>query len=730
MGRKRHERSGRTRSEVNDVVAQLEQLSALDGRKPDVVRSKRECLQRLMRYMTAGIDMSAAFIPATKCVALSKFDLPLKKMLYLYLRSAARQNAAVALLVVQTLLTDAKDADPTIRGLAIRSMCSLQVPDLLDNVFDAVAAGLQDRHPYVREVATMGVLKCFDQDATATRSRGLIATVQQLLGTDGDPQVLANCLYVLKHSSANATSMTLPRSIAINLLNNIRRFSDWAMCLVLEVLLAHYRPASESERFEVLDILDFGLNHTNSAVIMATAKIFLHYTAAYPDQLARVLESIRGPLQTLVLGREPEIAYAALANIVVLAHRHPTLWSTFGQLAADLFCRPEDPSYLKLLKLEALVAVANPSNAYDTIEEVEQYAKDADEAVVRAAVRSVARIALKVPGVEGTLDRVILLLERPPGSIVAEEAIVAVADVLRRRPATAEPEKTFIPAVSEIDVSFLKTDRAMVAYVWILGEYGHMIQDAPYVLEGMILGEEEEKEKEKEKFTSPVRLALLTAITKLFFQRPPECRKALGGALQQGMQDEDAMVRDRAVTYYALLADVGPQITKSIVQQAPGVAIAIDSQSPEVRDRIFDEWNSLSVIYNAPATSFISSSSAALPASAATDSSISGLAAGEDQDIQMHVVAGEDEDDEAKSTALLLDMDPSPGTANTLATNSTSGIGELEEAFQGLMGLEGSQQQGQEEQEEQEQEHDLFEQKPREANAPASVLGTGDLLGL
>jgi hypothetical protein len=53
--------------------------------------------------MTQGIDMSAAFVPATKCAALSKHDLPLKKMLYLYLRTAAKQNAAVALLVVQVV---------------------------------------------------------------------------------------------------------------------------------------------------------------------------------------------------------------------------------------------------------------------------------------------------------------------------------------------------------------------------------------------------------------------------------------------------------------------------------------------------------------------------------------------------------------------------------------------------------------------------------------------------
>jgi hypothetical protein len=132
--RARTGRSGRSRGEINEVISQLTQLSALDGRKPDVVRAKRECLQRLIRHMTAGIDMSAAFIPATKCVALSKSDLPLKKMLYWYLRSAARQNAEVALLVVQALTTDAKDPDPAIRGLALRSICSLRVPNLMDTV--------------------------------------------------------------------------------------------------------------------------------------------------------------------------------------------------------------------------------------------------------------------------------------------------------------------------------------------------------------------------------------------------------------------------------------------------------------------------------------------------------------------------------------------------------------------------------------------------------------------
>jgi vesicle coat complex subunit len=210
------------KGEVHEVINALEVLSAQNGQRPDVVQNKRDCFQKLIRYMTQGIDMSAAFVPATKCVALSKHDLPLKKMLYLYLRTAAKQNAAVALLVVQTLLNDCKDLDPTIRGLAVRSMAGLRVPELMDSVFQAVDGGLKDGHPYVREAAVMGVLKCYHQDAAGVRMRGLLDRVETLLSSDSDPQVVANCLYVMQQVGMLEGRVT--RQLIISLLNHIRSF--------------------------------------------------------------------------------------------------------------------------------------------------------------------------------------------------------------------------------------------------------------------------------------------------------------------------------------------------------------------------------------------------------------------------------------------------------------------------------------------------------------------------
>lgn len=97
--------------------------------------------------------------------------------------------------------------------------------------------------------------------------------------------MVANCLYVCQQLGALAGG--LPRGLAVALLNHVRAFSDWAQCLVLGALLDHHRPASERERFDTLELLDFGLAHANSAVVLATAKLFLHYTANYPDQYAR-----------------------------------------------------------------------------------------------------------------------------------------------------------------------------------------------------------------------------------------------------------------------------------------------------------------------------------------------------------------------------------------------------------------------------------------------------------
>ena len=73
-----------------------------------------------------------------------------------------------------------------------------------------------------------------------------------------------------------------------------------------------------------------------------------------------------------------------------------SLSSALPQIYATFFCRANEPSYIKTLKLEILAAIADEANAYDIATELSEYVNDVDEELARHAVRAMGRIALEV----------------------------------------------------------------------------------------------------------------------------------------------------------------------------------------------------------------------------------------------------------------------------------------------------------------------------------------------
>ena len=66
------------------------------------------------------------------CAASDSQDVILKKSLYLYITTWAAANPELMLLTINMLLKDCGDQDPTIRGLALRSLCSLRISNLTE----------------------------------------------------------------------------------------------------------------------------------------------------------------------------------------------------------------------------------------------------------------------------------------------------------------------------------------------------------------------------------------------------------------------------------------------------------------------------------------------------------------------------------------------------------------------------------------------------------------------
>jgi len=90
---------------------------------------------------------------------------------------------------------------------------------------------------------------------------------------------------------------------------------------------------------------------------------------------------------------------------------------------------------------------------------------------------------------------------------------------------------------------------AKTALLYLIGEHGDKIENAPYILEPII------DNLKTERLTS-VRLALLTATVRLFLRRPPETQAMLGRLLHMELAGDltyQTEPHDRALLYYRLL---------------------------------------------------------------------------------------------------------------------------------------------------------------------------------
>lgn len=553
---------------------------------------KRGLFKSILHYMTINVDMSGLF---TQMIIASTptNDIVLKKMLYLYICTYAQQKPDLTLLAVNTLTKDCGDSDPTVRGLALRSLCSLRVPNLVEYLITPLKTALNDRDAYVRRTAVLGVLKVFRLDAKIVEELELEQKLKEMFANDTDSQVVANALSVLQQIVSSPQDL-ITKAVVYSLLNRLKEFSEWSQCAVLE-FVSNYRPENGDETFDIMNVLEDRLQHSNSALVLATIKVFLHLTVEIPDIHQQVLERIRGPLFTMMHNKGPEISYTIASHLRLLVERAPML---FSQDFKQFYCRYNDSIHVKKLKLEMLTVVADEANAYDIVNEICEYATDPNETIARESIKAVGTIAMNLRTADGLVERLLSFLDMNMDHVTAETYIV-MADILRCLPEHADKCIDALAALGSIEVVKAEARSAMV---WILGSYGEKLQEAPYILEKVGHTFEEEEEC--------VQLSMLTAVTKLFFKRAPECHRLLVEVLEKGAECANQDVHDRALFYFRLLKRDINQAQQVVGLQPPTTVTFSEQLGSELKDTLFREFNSLSALYNEPASVFVADDAA------------------------------------------------------------------------------------------------------------------------
>lgn len=221
-----------------------------------------------------------------------------------------------------------------VRGMALRSLTSLQLLSILEYVVAPLKVALTDSSGYVRAAGVMGVLKVYQlspgtiKASADTTGTGASAAGGEWVDTlyammrDRDPQVVINCVVVLTEILADEGGIAINQAMIVYLLGRLKEFTDWGQCIVMG-LTAKYTPASDDELFAIMNLLDGCLKVANSAVVLACTKCFLALTAGLPDIQAQVYLRLKTPLLTMMASSSNEVAYAVLGHVALIVERAP-----------------------------------------------------------------------------------------------------------------------------------------------------------------------------------------------------------------------------------------------------------------------------------------------------------------------------------------------------------------------------------------------------------------------
>ena len=566
--------------------------------------------------MTMGKDMSSLFADVVKNMNTTQLDL--KKLIYLYIISNAQDKPEDAILIVSAFQADAKDPSPIVRALAVRTMGCINVRSISDYLCECVGTALKDDDPYVRKTAAVGVSKLFALNPEVVEEHGFIQDLRTLI-SDDNAMVVSNAVASLAEMSERTGTdlFQMNSNVLSKLLNAMTQCTEWGIVYILDCL-AKYEPDPQ-EAQDVVERVSINLNHSNAAVVLSTVRVIVRYLDRLENpRLEQKLlkEKLPPPLISLVMNHKAEVQYVALTNINLIIQKATALQQLLdsdekkqspsrksGLILSDqvqnFFCRYNDPTYLKMEKLDIMVKLVNFLNIDKVLMEFKTYCTEVDIDFVRKSVLAIGRCAIKLDEAAERCIMVLLeLIEASSGQEAAkyiiQETVVVIQDIFRKYPERFEP---IISKLCEY-LDDLNEPEAKAAMIWIIGEYSGRIDNSPQLLEDFRVNFLDEP--------AQVQLQLLTAIVKLFLRRPEESRDMISQVFEQATNQEDNPdVRDRGYMYWRLCF-MNVQVAANVVMSPKPVITDDDfNHSPEILDALLANLTTLASVYHKPPEYFI-----------------------------------------------------------------------------------------------------------------------------
>ncbi|SCL96949.1 AP-4 complex subunit beta, putative [Plasmodium chabaudi chabaudi] len=573
-------------SEINNLK---EALRKLPQEKDD--EKKREVLKKVIAYMTLGIDVSKLF-PEIIMMS-STNDIIQKKMIYLYLNNYAETNSELSLLTINTLQKDSKDDDPIIRGLALRSFCNLRINNLFEYIEGPLFNGLNDKNSYVRRIAIISCIKLIKMNPQINIKNDVIKILKNKL-LDKDSQCIINSVHALNEILADEGGLKVNKEIIFNMLNKISTFNEWGKCVILNIV-STYIPEDEDEMFDIMNILENHIRDYSTTVFLACLKCFLNLSANDTDLQIKIFNRMKEPLLTLITTSSYEISYIILLHSYILLHESNKLkYDIFDYDYKHFFFRYNDPTYIKDIKLDILVAISSKNNVSFITNELSEYISDSNVDIAQKSIYSIGCIALKIPkSISRVVDLALCSFLPMKSPHICGATIKMLGNILRKYD---EYTKVIIEEVIKHDNKLID-DVGIISYIWIIGEYCEYIENAPYILEEYV---------NLTDCSYIFMLELLTACLKVLYRRPSEMKIILVSLFQNILNNyKYPELTDKLFFYYKLLYYNYEEAFNIIAAKKNLVTNFCESNENTLLDKLYNEFNTLSILYKYPTNKHI-----------------------------------------------------------------------------------------------------------------------------
>ena len=552
------------------------------------LEKQRDAMKQIIASMTIGKDVSKLFPDVVKIIRTKNIEL--KKLIYLYLINYAKIKPDLIFLAVAAFHSDAKEgATPLIRGLAIRTMGCIQVPEVVTYLCETLTWCFRDKDPYVRKIAALCVPKLYITSPQLVRENGFLNTLHECL-KDDNPIVVANAMQALNEITllSGANQLKLKSKNLKHILDSLANASEWGQVAILDALIL-YNPKKASHAEEVIEGVLPRLSHANPGVVMSAIKVILKFMDQIDniDKVRNYCKKLSNSLMSVLMSY-PEIQYVLLRSLHAIVQKRPMLLDKDFKY---FFVQYNDPIYVKLEKVDILYKLCDNKNFEVIIKEFTSYAlTETNSELIRKSVKYIGFIGYKF---EKSLDICVESL----GKIIDNnnddaicESIIVSRDLMRKYKGRA------LELISKLNVELINSlsdQNAKCAALYILGEFCTMIPKSTEMITYFV------ENFSNVEYSSKAKLQILNAGVKNFVNKPDESEEIVKICLQKGAEEsQNPDIRDRAYIYWRLL-EVDPDIAKDMmVSEKPPFDFADeDDLEPEVVDDMICNMTNVSAVY-------------------------------------------------------------------------------------------------------------------------------------